>query len=71
MIALIRLGSYPDCADSVAYVPMKTATKIQKSSVAAPHCWCLGLLNNGVMWCPEDLCERGFLRLSPVPNVEI
>lgn len=48
MIAPMRLGSRLDRAESVAYVPTKTTTKIQNSSVAAPHCWCLGLLRNGV-----------------------
>lgn len=71
MTAPIRLGSHPDCADSVTYVPTKTATKIQRSSVAASHCRGLGLLRNRVMWCAENLPERGFPQINPVPNVEI
>lgn len=57
MTASIRLGSHPTVLIVLLTCLQKLLPKLKKRSVAAPHCWCLR--------------ERGFLWISPVPNVEI
>lgn len=57
MTAPIRLGSHPTVLMVLLTCLQKLLPKLKKRSVAALHCWCLR--------------ERGFLWISPVPNVEI